>query len=90
MDHFSPGVSGAQEATARAEIQAPFDRRVIGTIGLASADTVEQALFNATTLFNARAGWLAPARSIKVLNGTAHLLAERAEAFALGIALAGC
>jgi acyl-CoA reductase-like NAD-dependent aldehyde dehydrogenase len=89
MDHTSPVVPGAQEATARAEIQAAFDRRVLGTVGLANAETVERALVNGTTLFKKRADWLAPARRSEVLNRTAQLLAERAEAFALGIAQEG-
>ncbi len=87
--HFPLMVPGATAAGEPAEIQAPFDRSVIGTVELADAAAAEVALHTAARLFEDRDGWLSPARRIEILNGTADIMAGRRQELALAAAREG-
>jgi acyl-CoA reductase-like NAD-dependent aldehyde dehydrogenase len=89
MEHFTTAVPGVNTDGATLEVQAPYDRRVIGSVDTANGDTVERALDNAFRRFRKRDQWLSPVRRIEILHRAASLLEGRAEAFAIGIAQEG-
>jgi acyl-CoA reductase-like NAD-dependent aldehyde dehydrogenase len=90
MEHFTTAVPpGSDRDGPVLEVQAPYDRRVIGSVDIANGDTVERALDNAFRRFRKRDQWLSPARRIEILHRAASLLEGRGEAFAIGIAQEG-
>ncbi len=89
ITHFPLMVPGATAAGKPAEIHAPFDRSVIGTVDLGDAAVVEGALHTAARLFQDRDGWLSPAQRTEILNGTADIMADRREELALAAAREG-
>lgn len=71
------------------QVFAPFDGALIAEVETVDAAGVEQALETAYRLFRDRSGWLPLHRRIAILERTAALLAERAEALAIEAAREG-
>jgi acyl-CoA reductase-like NAD-dependent aldehyde dehydrogenase len=83
VEHLASLVPDCPHSDARLEVRAPFDHALLATVELSGRATVEHALETARMTFNRRGEWLSRARRIAVLQKTAQLLGERAEAFAL-------
>lgn len=81
-------VAGRSPA-GRLQVFAPFDGTLIAEVGTVDAAGVEQALATAHQLFRDRSGWLPAQRRIEILERTATILADRAEALALEAAREG-
>ena len=89
MDHFpvfAPGIGACDE---RAEVAAPWDRSVIGTVDCIDARQADQALATAFAIYQDKSRWLPPAQRIEVLQKTAALMAERSEELAVEAAREG-
>lgn len=84
----SLGVASRSPA-GRLQVFAPFDGTLIAEVGTVDAAGVEQALATAHQLFRDRSGWLPAQRRIEILERTAAILADRAEALALEAAREG-
>src|SRR5690606_36472870 len=66
--------------TERLTVTAPFDGEEIGSVDLAGADAVENALARAYALHRDRRQWLPKEKRIAILRRAAQLIAERREA----------
>jgi len=82
-------VPGAKTNAGTLEVQAPWDRSVIGSVVAADSDAVDAALRTAFSLFRDRDAWLTPAERIAVLDKTAEIMAYRAEELAVEAAREG-
>ncbi len=71
------------------DVLSPYSGEVLGSLPTASSSDVEHSLSSAYQLFRSRRNWLARARRIEILQKTAHIMAERAEALALQAAQEG-
>ncbi len=71
------------------EVLAPFDQTLIANIETSDASAVDQALNTADQLFRDRSRWLPASRRIEILEKTAAIMAERAEALAIEAAREG-
>ncbi len=87
--HFPLMVPGAKPHPEHAEIQAPFDRSVIGTVERTDLAGVEIALENAHRLFRDRDAWLPASERITILDRTADMMRERREELAVESAREG-
>ncbi len=88
-EHFPILVPGANGNGGRLKVTAPYDGSPAGSVANAGADDVERALATAHALYRDRGGWLPGAERIAVLERTAALMQERAEALALEAAREG-
>ena len=89
MEHFpvlAPGIGACAE---RAEVEAPWDRSVIGTVDCIDAGQADRALETAFAIYQDKSRWLPPAQRIEVLQKTAALMAERGEELAVEAAREG-
>lgn len=68
--------------TERLTVTAPFDGEEIGSVDLAGADAVENALARAYALHRDRRQWLPKEKRIAILRRAAQLIAERRDALA--------
>lgn len=82
-------VPGATSNDGEIAVLAPFDQQLIANIETADAAAVEQALTNASELFNDRSRWLKPAERIEILEKAAALMTEQAEQLAVEAAQEG-
>lgn len=90
MPEFFQSLDVAGHSPAgRLQVFAPFDGTLIAEVETVDAAGVEQALATAYRLFRDRGGWLPLPRRIEILERTAAILAERAEALALEAAREG-
>ncbi len=87
--HFPLMVPGAKSHPEHAEIQAPFDGSVIGTVERTDLAGVEIALENAHRLFRDRDAWLPASERIAILDRAADMMAERREELAVESAREG-
>ncbi len=87
--HFPLMVPGATSNDATVSVKAPFDDDVIADVAAADAEAVEAALATAASLYADRDGWIAPGRRVEILEGTAELMAARAEDLAVEAAREG-
>ncbi|MFD2256087.1 aldehyde dehydrogenase family protein [Luteolibacter algae] len=87
--HFKTLVPGASSSAGSLEVTAPFDGSVIGSVELADAAAVEQALDIAAALHADVSQRLPAWQRISILKKAAGLLTERAEDFALESAREG-
>lgn len=71
------------------DVTAPFDGALLGRVSLAGPAQAEQALVQAQALYKTRSSWLPASTRTQIFRRAAHLLAERAEAFALAAAREG-
>lgn len=69
-------VPGA-EASGRLEVTSPYDGRLVGTVETIDAAGVEQALRNASAVFQNRDAWLPADKRISILERMAELMQER-------------
>ena len=82
-------VPGAPSNDATVSVTAPFDDDVIADVAAADAAAVEAALATAASLYADRDGWIAPGRRVEILEGTAEMMAARAEDLAVEAAREG-
>lgn len=87
--HYRLMIPGAKATGRTITVEAPFDRKPIGTVEAADAAAVEQALATAYRLYRDRDAWLPLATRIGILEKTAALMRERADALALEAAREG-
>ncbi len=81
--HFSIKVPGANATGLKLSVTSPFEPdKVIGTLDTVDEIGAEQALQNASALFNDRACWLSADRRIAILEKTAELMQRRAKQLA--------
>lgn len=89
MSHFpvlAPGIGACAE---RAEVAAPWDRGVIGTVDCIDAGQADRVLATAAAVYRDKSRWLPPPQRIEVLQKTAALMAERSEELAVEAAREG-
>ena len=89
MEHFpvlAPGIGACAE---RAEVAAPWDRSVIGTVDCIDAGQADRVLATAAAIYRDKSRWLPPPQRIEVLQKTAALMAERSEELAVEAAREG-
>ncbi|AGA32691.1 aldehyde dehydrogenase family protein [Thioalkalivibrio nitratireducens DSM 14787] len=86
---FESLIAGEHERAGRLTVFAPFDRMPIAEVETVGEAGVGQALDTAYRLFRDRRGWLPVHRRIEILERTAQILHERAEALALEAAREG-
>lgn len=89
MSHFpvlAPGIGACAE---RAEVAAPWDRSVIGTVDCIDAGQADRVLATAAAIYRDKSRWLPPPQRIEVLQKTAALMAERSEELAVEAAREG-
>jgi acyl-CoA reductase-like NAD-dependent aldehyde dehydrogenase len=90
VEHIPLMITGASDSgTAPLEIRSPYDDQLIATVATADAGAVEQSLKNAKALFDDRDSWLTLPQRIEILGKAVHLMAEQAEALAIGAAREG-
>ncbi len=82
-------VTGAKTNAGRLEVNAPWDRSVIGSVLAADSTAVDVALTTAFSLFRERDAWLPPAERIAVLDKAAGIMTSRAEELAVEAAREG-
>lgn len=75
--HFSNKVPGATASGQMTTVTSPFDGSTLGTVDKTDAAGAEQALQNASALFNDRDQWLSADRRVAILEKTAELMQER-------------
>ena len=83
MEHFPLMVAGAKPSGTPQQVVGAFDRQPIATVDAGGEAVVDMALATAYALFRNRDAWLAPAKRIAILQKTAAIMEERAEALAL-------
>jgi acyl-CoA reductase-like NAD-dependent aldehyde dehydrogenase len=88
-ERFHSLTVGDHPLAGQRQVFAPFDGALIAEVETVDAAGVEQALETAYRLFRDRSGWLPLHRRIAILERTAALLAERAEALAVEAAREG-
>ncbi len=88
-ERFHSLTVGAHPPAGQRQVFAPFDGALIAEVETVDGAGVEQALETAYRLFRDRSGWLSLPRRIAILERTAALLAERAEALAVAAAREG-
>jgi acyl-CoA reductase-like NAD-dependent aldehyde dehydrogenase len=88
-ERFPLLVPGGTTRAADVAVRAPFDGADLGGAAAADASVVETALATASRLFRDRGAWLPAFRRVEILERAAHLLAARAEEFALAAAREG-
>ena len=88
-DHFALMVPGTTSSGADVEITAPYDGALIATVATTDAGAAETALATAHRLYRDRDTWLSAAERIEILETTAMLMGERAEALAVEAAREG-
>ena len=86
---FESLIGGEHERVGRLPVFAPFDGALIAEVETVGEAGVGQALAAAYRLFRNRRGWLQVHRRIEILERTAQILCERAEALALEAAREG-
>ncbi len=84
--YFAIRVLGAK-AAGRLEVTSPYDGRLLGTVETIDAVGVEQALKNATAVFQNRDQWLPADKRISILEKMAELMKENFD-FLVAVALA--
>ena len=82
-------IPGATTDDGAVEVTAPFDGAPLGSLTAADGTAVELALGTAAALARDRDRRLEPHQRIEILERTASLMAERADALALNAALEG-
>lgn len=87
-EHFSIMAPGVRPAGER-KVVSPYDNGVLATVETMGADGVDTALATAYALFRNRAGWLSGPQRVEILERTAAIMAERADALAMGAAAEG-
>ncbi len=89
IEHHEHLIAERVEPAGRLEVTAPYDMRPIATVETVDAAGVARALEIARALFRNRDAWLPADRRAGILNRTAALMSERAEALALQAAREG-
>ncbi|MDH5426024.1 MAG: aldehyde dehydrogenase family protein [Gammaproteobacteria bacterium] len=88
--HYPLMIAGKElQPAGTLQVTAPFDHSLIASVDTADESAVEQALHIAEQLFNNKAGWLAAAQRISILQKTAALMQQRAEELAFNAAQEG-
>ena len=77
--HYSLLVPGAQAATDKLNVTAPFDGTLIATVDKVDESGIEQALSTAAELFNNKPGWLTAAQRIDILQNLKQLMTDNAD-----------
>ena len=77
--HYSLLVPGAQAATDKLNVTAPFDGTLIATVDKVDESGIEQALSTAAELFNNKPGWLTAAQRIDILQNLKQLMTNNAD-----------
>lgn len=75
--HYKIKVPGASATKTVLTVSSPFDGSDIGTVETIDAAGAEQALANASALFENKKAWLSAHQRIEILNKTAALMEER-------------
>ncbi len=75
--HYKIKVPKANAADKVLSVTSPFNGKLIGTVETINQAGAEQALVNASTLFNNRKKWLSAHQRIKILRKTADLMTQR-------------
>jgi len=75
--HYKIKVPGANAGDQVLSVTSPFDGSLIGTIETISQAGAEQALVNASSLFNNKKRWLSAQERIEILRKTAVLMQDR-------------
>ncbi len=89
IEHHEHLIAERVEPAGRLEVTAPYDMSPIATVETVDAAGVARALEIARALFRNRDAWLPADRRAGILNRTAALMSERAEALALEAAREG-
>ncbi|MBV1932735.1 MAG: aldehyde dehydrogenase family protein [Porticoccaceae bacterium] len=74
---------------AQLDVLSPYSGEVLGSLPTTTSGDIEHSLSSAYQLFRSRRNWLPLARRIEILQKTARIMAERAEALALQAAQEG-
>ena len=75
--HYKIKVPNANASETVLSVTSPFDGSVIGTVETINQAGAEQALINASKLFNNKKVWLSADERIQILKKTAVLMQER-------------
>ena len=75
--HYKIKVPGANAGDTVLSVTSPFDGSVIGTVETLNQAGAEQALVNASALFENKKAWLSAHQRIEILQKTAALMQER-------------
>jgi len=75
--HYKIKVPNANASETVLSVTSPYDGSVIGTVETINQAGAEQALINASSLFNNKKAWLSADERIKILKKTAVLMQER-------------
>lgn len=75
--HYKIKVPNANSSETVLSVTSPYDGTVIGTVETINQAGAEQALINATKLFNNKKSWLSADERIQILKKTAVLMRER-------------
>lgn len=75
--HYKIKVSGANASEKVLSVTSPFDGSLIGTVETINQAGAEQALVNASKLFNNKKAWLSAQERIDILKNTADLMQQR-------------
>jgi len=74
--HYKIKVPNANASETVLSVTSPFDGAVIGTVETISQAGAEQALTNATSLFNNKKAWLSADERSQILKKTAALMQQ--------------
>ncbi len=75
--HYKIKVPNANASETVLSVTSPYDGSVIGTVETINQAGAEQALINASSLFNNKKAWLSAHERIEILKKTAVLMQER-------------
>ena len=75
--HYKIKVPSANASEKVLSVTSPFDGSVIGTVETINQAGAEQALINASALFNNKKTWLSASQRIEILKKTAELMQQR-------------
>jgi len=82
-------IPGARAGSATLEVRAPYDGRILATVETADAAATDLALQTAFNLYRDRSTWLTIPERVRILQETAAMMSEEAEALAMLIASEG-
>lgn len=89
MSEYFPLMVPGATAAGTAEVAAPYDGSVLGTVETTDAKAADRALETAYALFRDRARWIPAYERVEILEKAAHILQARAEELAVGAAAEG-
>jgi len=87
--HYPLMIPAITPGADKVTVTAPYDDSVIAILDAADSHAVEAALSNAYAVFNDRKQWLSVPQRIAILEKTARLMTEQAEALAVEAAREG-